>query len=161
MEDRVSGPFGLRVPLGCSGHQVTGSRGSGLRVFVVQWVFAENPLELPEIKPDFTTKRAGHTGSQVRLTGRGSKLLGSAKNRVLSSTRVDPAGESAGTRVTDVDPWRIGLHLPQLSRSHSQSLNSLGLISLSRSHSLLSTLSLISLSISRSHDSLVSLSVFG
>jgi len=116
MEDRVSGPSGLRVSLGCSGHLVTGSRGSGLLVFMVQRVLAGNPLEPQIIAPNFTTERSGHTGSRVWLTGHRSKHLGSAENRILSTTRVDPPVELAETRVTRSHS--------QLSRSGSISLNS-------------------------------------
>jgi hypothetical protein len=58
-------------------------------------------------------------GSPPVLPGsvHGSKLLGFAKNFILGTTEVDPPVESAGTHVSGIDPWRIGLHLLQLSQS--------------------------------------------
>jgi hypothetical protein len=119
MENRVSS----RV------QRVTGLRGSGLQVFVVRpkihWNHRKSRRTLPS--KDRVTRVLLDSSGYTRVTGFSPGSGG------YSSLRVSSGGGLAENHVAGNDSWRIGLH---------QSLGiSLSISSLSRSHSLLSTLS--------------------
>jgi hypothetical protein len=59
-------------------------------------------LEPPKIVSNLTTEGSGHTG----FPGSSGLAHGSL---VQAPPIVDPPVVSAGTRIADVDPWRIGL----------------------------------------------------